>query len=106
MTGEGMSTIEWALLELTMSADPIGRVSALVAVATVLVAFGLAAVVIASAARAAVRSAATPATVTIPARRFAATRPAPPGAVWRVPLSGFPAPRAPGDVLRRPLRAL
>jgi hypothetical protein len=101
-----MATIEWALLELAMSADPVGRVSALVVVSTVLVAFGLAAVVIASAARTAVRSAATPATVTIPARRFTATPPAPPGAAWRIRLAGLPAPRAPGDVLRRPLREL
>lgn len=101
-----MATIEWALLELAVSADPVGRVSALVVVSTVLVAFGLAAVVIASAARTAVRSAATTVTVTIPARRFAATPPAPPGAVWRIPLSGLPAPRAPGYILRRPLRAL
>jgi len=101
-----MSAIEWALLELAMSADPVGRVSALVVVATVLVAFGLAAVVIAGAARTVVRSGATPATATHPGRRFAAIPAAPPGAGWRLPLSGRPAPRAPGGVLRRPLRAL
>lgn len=99
-----MSAIEWALLELLLSTDPAGRLSALVVVTTVLVAFALAAVVIASAARSAVRSAIAPTVSPESDCRIPASPPEPPGAVIRTPLTGRPAPRAPGASPRRPFR--
>lgn len=100
-----MSVIEWALLELLVSADPASRLSALVLVATVAVAFAIAAVVIASAARATVRTASAAAAVVGERRRRVPIGSAPPPAVRRVPLIGLPAPRAPGRAPGRPLHA-
>lgn len=102
--GGPVSAIEWALLEFFLATDPGGRLSVLVVVSTVLVAFALVAVVIASATRAAIRAAVQPASVERTSCRIPPRLLAPPGSDTRTPLVGRPAPRAPDAYLRRSLR--
>ena len=90
-----MSAIEWALLEQLLAADPAGRLSVLVAVATVLVAFALAGVVIARAVCAVVRAASAVGLLRSDAQ-LGVVAPAPPAAVRPRPLVSRAAARAPG----------
>jgi hypothetical protein len=90
-----MSAIEWRLLEQLLAADPAGRLSVLVAVATVLVAFALAGLVIARAVRASL-GAGSAARITRPDVRLSSAEPAPPTAARHRPLVGPVAARAPG----------
>jgi hypothetical protein len=99
-----VSAIEWTLLEFFLATDPASRLSAMVVVSTVLVAFALAAVVIAGAARAAVRAAVEPAPAARPSVRIQPRPLAPRGTGTGAPLTGRPAPRAPDAFLRRSLR--
>lgn len=90
-----MSAIEWRLLEHLLAADPAGRLSVLVAVATVLVAFALAGVVIARAVRTLLRAGSS-AGIIRPDVHLSSAEPAPPAAVRLRPLVGPAAARAPG----------
>lgn len=95
-----MSTIEWALLELLMSADPTAHLSVVVGMATVLVVFAAAGVAIAHSALRATRFGYALAVPSHPVRALRDVSPPRPDNS-RVPMSGRPGARAPGRIVRR-----